>query len=259
MIYSDNGTARVLVSTKTIKKNINEFKSKYSKMIKDLKTTMEKYVNDPKNDYSVQDMIINLYSSDNSLSVFSTDENLRKATTVVDVFTVIAEKCTMYDYEVVKIYVNSTECKEGIQIVEDFTAELENSLLKHMNLLSDDDLRFEVNVLPNGKRRKLTIVCNGRSLTCEDKNLIQDVIYEKFDLPEASMQFIAATPGSISLIFEISVKVKEHLLQHRITAGVVASFFTYQINCLIIDDEMELRVSTALVNEVCTLAKINES
>ena len=214
---------------------------------------MDKYVSDPKNDYSVQDMIINLCSSDNGLSVFSTDENLRRATTVSEVFLFISQKCSMYDYDVLRICINSTDCEEAIQIVENFTKELENSLLKDLNLLSDNDLSFKYSsyVFPSGKRRKLTIECSGKSLTCQDKNLIQNIICEKFELPEASMQFITVTTGSVYLIYEISVKVKEHLLQYRITVDIVKSLITCQINCLAIDDEMELKVSAVLTDEVC--------
>ena len=81
----------------------------------------------------------------------------------------------MYDYEVLKIFIKSTQCKEAIEMLEGFTIELENSLLKHLNLLSDEQ-NFKLSLsLPNGKRRKLTIECRARSLTCEDKNLIQDM------------------------------------------------------------------------------------
>lgn len=223
-------------------------------MVSELRRIMDKYVSDPENDYSVQDMIINLCSSDNGLSVFSTDERLSKATTVSEVFLFIAQKCSMYDYDVLKIYINSTDCKEAIQLVENFTKELENSLLNDLNLLSDDDLSFKYNlyVLPSGKRRKLTIECSGKSLTCQDKNLIQNIICEKLELPEASMQFVTATEGSVYLIYEISITVKEHLLQYRITAGIVKSFIVYQIICFTIDDEMELKMSATLTNEVCT-------
>ena len=219
---------------------------------------MEKYVDDPTNDYSIQDMIMNLCSSDNGLSVFSTDETLRKATTVSEIFLFISQKCSMYDYEVLKIYINSTDCEEASQMVENFTKELEKSLLKDLNLLSDDDLssKFSTYVLPSCKRRKLTVECSGRSLTCQDKNLIQNIICEIFELPEASIQFVTVTRGSIHLIFEISVKVKEHLFQYRITADVVNSLIAYQINCLVIDDEIELKVSTALINEVWKLTTI---
>ena len=226
-------------------------------MVRELRKTMDKYVSDPANDYSIQDMICSLCSSDNGLSVFSTDENLRKATTVSEVFSFISQKCSMYDYDVLKIYINSTDCEEAVQIVEDFTKELESSLLKDLNLLSDDDLSFKfkysIYVLPSGKRRKLNIECSGKSLTCQDKNLIQNIICEKFELPETSMQFVTASAGSVHLIYEISVKVKEHLLQYRITVDIVESFIAYQINCFTIDDEIELKVSAALTNEVCTI------
>ena len=238
-----------VVSNETIDK-ILEFRSKYSKMISDLKKTMEKYIDDPKNDYSVEDTIINLCSADNGLSVFSTDESLRKATTVSEVFLFISQHCSMYDYEVLKVYINSTECKDAIKLLEDFTTQLQNSLLKHLNLLSDN-LSFESSILPNGKERKLTIECRGKSLKCEDKDLIQNIVCEKFDLPEASLQFVSVMLGSVHLIYEISEKVKEHLLQHKVTADVARYFFACHIIRFIIDNEIELKVS-ADHDKVCS-------
>ena len=238
-----------MVSNQTLKK-IKLYRSKYSKMVSELKRTMEKYVSDPENDYSVQDMIINLCSSDNGLSVFSTDYTLKKATTVSEVFLYISQNCSMYDYDVLKIYINSTDCEEAIQMVENFTKELENSLLKDLNLLSDDGLIRHV--WPSGNRRKLTIECSGKSLTYQDKNLIQNVICEKFELPEASMQFVAVTAGSVYLVYEISVKVKEHMLQNRITTADISLIaYKYKINCVTIDDELKI-LAASLTNEVCT-------
>lgn len=219
-------------------------------MLRKVKKTMEKYIDNPENDYSVEDMILNLCSSDNGLSVFSTDENLRKAKTVSEVFLFISQKCSMYDYEVLEIFIKSSDCEAAIEIIEDFTTELKVSLLNHLNLPFDD--LCSVLTLPSGKRRKLTIECRGSDLKYENKNLIQNIIHEKFGLPPASMQFIIAKEGSVNLIFEISVIVKAHLLQHKINVDMVASFIKHRIICLIIDDELKLDISRGLANEVCT-------
>ena len=93
--FLDNGVKRVVSNDM-----VTGFRAEYAKMIRKVKKAMEKYINDPENDYTVEDMIINLCSSDNGLSVFSTDENLRKAKTVSEVFLFISQKCSMYDYEV---------------------------------------------------------------------------------------------------------------------------------------------------------------
>ena len=227
---------------------VTEFRAKYSRMVRMVKTTMEEYINDKKNKYSIEDMIISLCSSDNGLSVFSTDENLKKAKTVFEVFLFISQNCSMYDYEVLKIFIKSTDCEEAIHMVESFTAELKDSLLRQLNLASCD--LWDAPTLPSGKRRKLTIEYRGSNLKYENKHLIQNIICEKFELPAASVQFVAAKKGSVNLIFEISVIVKEYLLQYRITNDMVASFVAYRISCLIIDDEMELKVLTGYANEV---------
>ena len=234
---------------------VNEIRTEYSKMIRKVKQTMEKYINDPTNNFSIDDMIISLCSSDNGQSVFSTDENLKKAKTVSEVFLFISQNCSMYDYEVLKIFIKSTDCEEAIQMVEFFTTELKNHLLNHLNLASCD--LWNAPTLPSGKRRKLTIEYRGSILKHENKDLIQNIIYEKFGLPAASMQFVSAIKGSVNLIFEISVIVKEHLLQHRITNDMVTSFVAYRISCLIIDDEMELKILAGYANEVTIAVYMN--
>lgn len=233
-----------MVSNETL----TEIRAEYSKMIRKVKKTMEKYINDPENDYSIEDMIINLCSSDDGLSVFSTDENLRKATKVSEVFKFISQNCSMYDYGVLKIFIKSTKCKEAIQVVESFTTELKDSLLKHLNLASCD--LWDAPTLSSAKRQKLTIECRVSNLKYENMHLIKNIVCEKFQLPEGSVQFVAARIGSVNLIFEISVVVKAHLLQYRITNDMVTSFVAYQISCLIIDDEMELKVLAGYANEV---------
>ena len=76
VLFIDNNTSMLVISNETIN-TIREFRLKYSITIRKLKLLMESFVGDPKNAYSVQDMIINLCSADNGLTVFSTDDNLK--------------------------------------------------------------------------------------------------------------------------------------------------------------------------------------
>ena len=245
----DNGTTKYVLSNEMIDK-IELFQSKYVRMMNKLKKTLEKYINNPENDYSVEDMIDSVRDSDHyrDLSAFSTNTTLKHAKTVREVFTYISENCTLYDYKVLKVYINSTDCEEAVKLLNDFTTELQNSLLKQLNLLSDN-LSFNSSVLPSGNQ-KLTIECRCIDLKCEDMKLIKKLVCKKFNLSETSIQFVGVREGSVLLVFGISVEVKQHLLQHKITAGVLASFTECLIIRFIIDDEMELKVSADYDNKV---------
>ena len=195
---------------------------------------------------------MSLCSAGDSLSPFCTNKELRNAKTVFAVFLFIAEHCDIYKYEVLEIFIMSTECEAAVKVLKEFMDYLENSLLMKLNLLCDDDLRCKPLLQPYGNTRKLTIECKGRSISFKDKKLIQNIICDKFDLPEDSIQFVTLREGSVYLIFEISLKVKEHLLQYKITASTVASFSKYEIARLIIDDEMELEVSAEYDDKVAS-------
>lgn len=248
--YLGESVVTVCVSSKKILNVIKTCKAKYCKMVIDLKMIIETFADDPNNSWSVQHMIMSLRSASNKLSPFCTDKELRNAKEVSDVFLFISQHCNIYDYEVLEIFVMSTECEDAVKVLTDFTQYLENSLLMNLNLLSDEDLRNKLTPHPCGNRRKLTIECRGRSIRLEDKRLIQGIICEEFTLSEGSIQFVTAKGGSVYLIFEISLKVKEHLLQCKITASAVASFSKYKIIRLIIDDEVELKVSAEYDDKV---------
>ena len=220
-------------------------------MVVDLEMIMKDFIDDTENRWSVTHMIMSIKSNDNAISA---DENLRNAKTVPDVFLVISEHCNMYDYDVLEILVKSTGCKQAIKVLTDFTNELNNSLLMDLNLLSDDDLKCKSNFQPTGSIQKLTIEYRGRDLKPQDVKFVKEILCNVFDhLCEDSVQFIAAKVGSVKLIFEISLMVKEYLLSYKITAGAVTSLFEHQINRLIINDEMELNMSAEYADKVSTL------
>ena len=248
-VYNCSGDSRVCVSSKKITDTFKEYRAKYCAMVVNLEMIMKDFIDDTENRWSVTHMIMSIKSNDNAISA---DENLRNAKKVSDVFLVISEHCNMYDYDALEILIKSTGCKQAIKVLTDFTNELNNSLLMHLNVLSDDNLRCKSNFQPTGSIQKLTIEYRGRDLKPQDVKFVKEILCNVFDhLCEDSVQFIAAKVGSVKLIFEISLKVKEYLLQCKITAGAVASLFEYRINCLIINDEMELSMSAEYADKVC--------
>ena len=202
--------------------------------------------------YTVKDMLIRLrgatQSENNShLSVFSTNKKLQKAKFIDRMFEILSDKCSLYDYESLRIFVEVSECEEAKGLMTDFTGLVKDSLLKELNLLSEH-VDFKASQLPFDKNRKLEIKCENKDLhiTTEDEKLIRIMLCELFKLPYLSVLLVDITQGCIALIYEISQEVKEHLLQYNITWQVI-DVQKFVITKLIIDDEWELQMSPNMV------------
>ena len=55
-----------------------------------------------------------------------------------DLFLHIGMYCSMYDFDLLLALVESTECQEAVKLLDDFTEELHCSILKDLDLLSED-------------------------------------------------------------------------------------------------------------------------
>jgi len=85
-----------------------------------------------------EQLILKLSVADeHNLTVFSTDEAFKKITTIMKLFHQIGRYISIYDYELLSAFVVSTECEEAIKVLSNFTAELQESILKDLDLMTD--------------------------------------------------------------------------------------------------------------------------
>ena len=192
--------------------------------------------------YDVSEMIVALSATDEeNQTIFSNDEAFVKITNTNQLFLRIGNYCSMYDYDLLLALVESTECEEAIKLLDDFSDELHSSILKDLDLLSEDgELRDIKNFMPG--THKLEIKYVGGDFTLKAKKSIQNIMYERFRLKRGSIIFRGAQEGCVAFIYQISTTVKSHLLQYQITPQDVMKLTDHKIKCIKIDDT-ELNIS----------------
>ena len=229
-------------------RTITRLKAKYANIVIKIKHTYEQQK------YKIDELILTLSSSDDeNLTIFSSDEAFSKIKNINQLFLWIGKYCSMFDYELLLALVESTECEEAIKLLDDFSKELHSSILRDLDLLSEDgDLRDIKSFMPG--THKLEIKYIGGKCTLATKDNVQRIIYECFHLKRGSIIFRGAQEGCVALMYQISATVKSHLLQYQITPQNVEKLVDHKIKCVRVDGT-ELNLS-AKTKQVCAHAYI---
>lgn len=190
----------------------------------------------------IQQLILNLCAADpDNLTIFSSDEAFSKIKTINELFLWIGRYCSMYDFELLLALVESTGYEEAIKLLDDFAEELRSSVLKDLDLLSEDGAIFDL--MP--KSHTLVIKYIGGKCTLKAKDKIQSIIYECLHLRRGSIIFKGVQEGCVAFMYQISTAVKCYLLQIEITATDVTMLAKHSIISIMIDNT-ELMISSQL-------------
>ena len=182
----------------------------------------------------VNSLILTLAALDNgNITIFSTDEALKRIHSVDELFIHISHYCSVYDYELLTDLVQSTECSEAMELLDGFTQKLNSSILSDLDLLCEDGELQDPKVFMPGTH-KLAIKYVGGECTMKIEKLVRSIICECLHLRKGSIFFIGVQMGSVNFIYQISAAIKAHIQQYPMTAKNV---FSDKIKCLIIDDE----------------------
>lgn len=236
------------VRAKISKTKIEDLNLKFGELLTDLKYELCSFVNSPSFPYTVNDMMIKLNGATSGFYSHHLDpsinKNLQKTEFIEGIIVFLSEKCSLYDHTLVRTLVKAMNCEEAEKVLRNFTSEIDNSLLKELNLL-DQYANFIDRNLPYNENRKLTIKCENKDLniTLNDERLIRCKLCDMFKLPEHGFLLADVTKGCIALIYEISQKVKDHMLHCTITYEEIKPLLKVQkfvITQVIIDDELEL-------------------
>ena len=199
--------------------------------------------------FNIKQLIVNLCAADeDNLTIFSNDEVFLKITDTYILFHQIGKYCTMYDFDLLLALVESTECQEAIQLLDDFTKEIRQSILRDLDLLSESgDLLNPKDFMPHTHKLVIKYVGDGKC-TLKAKEKIQNIVYECYHLKKGSITFKGVQEGCFAFVYQISAAVKSHMLKIEITPSSVTTFAENHITCILID-EVELKISSQL-NEV---------
>ena len=205
-------------------------KGKYAEVSENIRSIIE----DRK--LNINSLILKLCSlDDDNTTIFSTDDVFKEIHSTHELFHHIQKYCSIYDYELLVAFVESTGCQEAITLLDDFTKTLSSSILSDLDLLSDDgELRDPKDFLPG--THKLVIKYVGGDCTLKTKKLVQSIICEHFRLKNGSIVFKGVQEGCVAFIYQISPAVKSYLLHHSVIT--TTKFYAMnKIKCLLIDDE----------------------
>ncbi|XP_065915428.1 fap1 adhesin-like isoform X1 [Dysidea avara] len=225
--------------------------------------TLEHYFHN-ESDLSVNNVVRRLGTYSDGKTVFADDSILNSAT-FSDVSRFVSRHTTIYDYSVLRFFIEIINCSDAREQLRDFVKNFENSLMQAMNLMKDYELYtsddYKNSTLSSDRKQPLVVEYEGDFLSCADQNLIKRVVCEKFRLLKVSMVLKFVSLGCIALIYAISDAVRTYLLKYKMTVGNLSSLAQYQISRLIIGDkELKVPLQHTIINEdaVVSWTKIQE-
>ena len=172
----------------------------------------------------------------NKNSVFSTDDVFKTVKTEMQLFQCVSQYCKgIYDYEVLNVLVQASDCPEAIKELNDFTKSLHNSILAEVDLMSEHgELLHPDDFMPG--TYKFIIEYVGGKCTIETKEMVQSIVEQSVWMKKGALIFKGFEAGSILFIYQISEAVKDYLLEYKFTDEDVAFLGGNKIKSLIVDD-----------------------
>ena len=168
-------------------------------------------------------------------SVFSTDTAFSKIKTENQLFHHVAQYCKgIYDYEVLDVLVQASECPEAIKELTDFTELLQNSVLTEIDLMSKHgELLHPDDFMPG--TYKFIIEYVGDKCKIETLKMVRGVVEQSVCLQKGVLIFKGFDVGSILFIYQISEAVKNYLLQYKFTEQDVRFLEENNVTSLIVN------------------------
>ena len=225
-------------------RTITRLKGKYAYIVGKIKLIFEE------KNYKINELILKLCATDEeNQTIFSADNAFVKITNTTELFFWIGKYCTMYDYELLMTLVESTMCEEAIKLLDDFSNELHSSILKDLDLLSEDGELRDIESFITGTH-KLEIKYVGGKCTLTTIENVKRIICEKFHLKKGSIIFQGAQEGCVVIIFQILATVKSRLLQCQISIQDAEKLADGKIRYIKVDDT-QIEISPG-IKQVCT-------
>ena len=225
---------------------VKRLREKYSKVImKLIHIFKEKRID-------IEELITTLSFDDTDKnSVFSTDAVFGKIKTEIQLFHHVSQYCkSIYDYTLLDILVQASECPEAIKELNDFTETLQNSILTEIDLISEHgELLHPDDFMPG--TYKFIIEYVGGKCKMETKEMVQSIVEQCVRLRKGVLIFKGFGVGSILFIYQISEAVKNYLLQYKFTEQDVTFLEGNNITSLIVDGVRIMNLSQP--NKVITL------
>ena len=224
-----------MVECTEVKKQFRDFvvmglREKYSKVVKKLIHIFKEKKLD------IEELITVLsFDAVDKMSVFSTDAAFSRITTEIQLFHQVSQYCKgIYDYQILDVLVQASECPEAIKELTDFTESLHNSILTEIDLMSEHGELLHPDDFMSGTY-KFIIEYVGGKCTVETKEMVQGIVEQSVRLKKGILIFKGVDVGSILFIYQISEAVKNYLLQYKFTEEDIKFLEGNNITSLIVD------------------------
>ena len=166
----------------------------------------------------INSLIFKLCSvDDEEKTIFSTDDVFKKVHTIDELFFHIMQYCSIYDYDLLIAFVESTNCNEAKEELERFTKQLHSSILRDLNLLCMEELQDHRGFM-HGTHKLVIKYVGGNKCTVKTQELVKNIIYERYHLQMGSIIFKGVEEGCVAFIYQISPAVKAHFLQYPLAS-----------------------------------------
>ena len=245
----DNAVECVEVTKKFRDFVIMRLRQKYSKVImKLIHIFKEKQID-------IEELITMLCFDDaENNSIFSTDTAFSTITTEIQLFHHVAQYCKgIYDYQILDVLVQASECPEAIKELTDFTELLQTSILTEIDLISEHGELFHPDDFMPGNY-KFIIEYVGGKCKIGTKEMVQGIVEQSVRLKKGVLIFKGFDVGSILFIYQISEAVKNYLLQYKLTEQDVRFLEGNNITSLIVDGVRIM--SSSQPNKVISLSQV---
>lgn len=191
---------------------------------------------------NVHGVIKALCSNDSDkLSVFSTDNAFQEIQTVEKLLLHVGQYCSIFDFDMLDVFVQATECQEAINVLKDFTELLQNSAsaLKEVDLMSKGgELLDPTDFSP--ETYKFVIEYVGETGSLKAQEIIKHIIEQRVGFKSGTLIFKGFSTGNIFFVYQVSEPAKLHLLQYKFTNEDRKLFAAYHIQNLTVDDTVIL-------------------
>jgi len=225
---------------------VTKLQQKYSKVVRKLIHIFKEKKID------IEELITVLSFDDvDKTSIFSTDAAFSTIKTEIQLFHHVSHYCKgIYDYHVLNILVQVSDCPEAIKELTDFTESLQNSILTEVDLMSEHgELLHPDDFLPG--TYKFIIEYVGGKCTVETKEMVQGIVEQSVRIKKGVLIFKGVDTGSILFIYRISEVVKNYLLHYKFTEQDVIFLEGNNITSLIVDGVKVM--SSSQLNKVITI------
>ena len=238
-------------------KVLTKLKAKYIKVVNNIKKIIES------KRFKVEDLIANMCLADDHYSVFATDDAFSKITTINELFLHINKYCTIFEYKLLEMFLESLdECGEAVKLLDDFTEELQRSVLKELDLMSESKDQLKPKIPMHGTCTLKIKYTGDQKCTLSTKNMVQRIVCECLKLHKLSIIFLGLEEGCVAFVYQISTAVKSYILQKCVTPNDLVLLALHDIKCLIVDDTeisapLEFKAQVSVVQAYDSLCSVH--